>query len=198
MSFGQQRAGESKAKLKEYRARFILVMGESQAQCKAEGESVCPWRGGGALDAALGACGQKSSSSSRSFPCSPERLMLPLIAWTNSCERASSFPLVSCNYCPSVLLERDHLLLLHHHSSSHLPGEALSLGDMAHRADGASPEVPHCSLCSIRSKAAAPSADTSLALRGLPGPSVSYRTHWPRNEKPGWCCSLRASGADDM
>lgn len=167
MPFGQCRAGESKAKLKAYKPMVILVKRESQAQCKAEGESVPPWRGGWALAAALGACRQKPSSPPpHSLPRSPERLVLPMIAWTNSCERASSSPLVSCNYCPGVLLERHHLLLLHHQSSSHLPGVALSLENVANCANGPSPEVPRCLLRSIRSKAAAPSADAPAMCSG--------------------------------
>ena len=135
--------------------------------CKVGGASVTPWRGGWALAAALGACARKPSSPV-AFPSLFSR---DACAWTNSCERASSSPLVSCNYCPSVLLERDHLLLLHHQSSSYLPGVALSPENMANHADGAPPEVPRCSLRSVRSKAATPSADApAMRSGGSAGP----------------------------
>lgn len=166
MPFGQRRAGGSKAKLKAYKPVVFLVKRESQAWGKAEGEPVPPWRGGGLWLWHWEPAGKSLHLPSRSLPRSLERLVLPMIAWTNSCERASSSPLVSCNYCPSVLLERDHLLLLHHQSSSHLPGVALSPENVANRADGASPEVPRCSLCSIRSKAAAPVADEPAMCSG--------------------------------
>lgn len=140
--------------------------------------------------------GKSPRSLSRSLRHSPERLVLPVIAWTSSCERASSSPLVSCNYHPSALLERDHLLLLHHQSSSLLPGVALSPENAANRADGASPEVPRCSLCSIRSKAAAPPADApALRWGGLCWPWPRPQTGRARKREVGLVLLAMGSGS---
>lgn len=146
MPCGRGRVGGSKGELEAQEPMAVLLKRESQTRPCPLGELGGLWQ-------------QHWEPAGKSLPPpwrSLERLVLPMIAWTNSCARASSSPLVSCNYCPSVLLERHHLLLLHHQSSPHLPGAALSPESSADRADGAAPEVPRCSLSSITSKAAAP------------------------------------------